>query len=194
MGNGSTMKISNTYELGPYGIRQLNENDLKMVFEWRNKDRIRNVMVSNKTIDWQDHLDWYDSHKMDSPYRYYIFSYKGRAIGYIGYNDFVAGVSCDPGMYIGEDEGIPITAGIAIFYMSTQYAFEKLGMEVVHSYVRDDNAKSVAGTELMKFTNVPEKDAVIQGVKFRWYETSKESWEKNRENLKRFVVSDSMMR
>lgn len=173
--------------IGHFQMRPMVESDLKMVLDWRNSGRIRNVMVNTIQITFEEHLAWYNHKKNERPCRYFIFYHKARPIGYIGYNDFVAGESCDPGMYIGEMDDVPANAGFAVFYFSTEYAFEYLNMKYIHSLVSSDNKKSVSGTEMLGFQHYPVNDVDIGGIRFLYYSLSKEQWGKKSASLRKWI-------
>lgn len=177
----------NGLTIGYFQMKPMVESDLKKVLTWRNSNRIRNVMINTDLITFEEHLAWYNRHKNDNPCRYFVFCYKENPIGYIGYNDYVAGESCNPGMYIGEEEGVPANSGFAVFYFSTEYAFECLNVESIYSFVLSDNKKSISGTEMLGFQHDPLNDKDIACKKYRYYSLTKEMWNKKRLALRKWI-------
>lgn len=132
-----------------YSMRPIEYADLKMILEWRNSERIHSVMLTDHKITWKEHCNWFDEIKNNPIKLHFVFEYESRSIGYIGYSDFnqEAG-TCAPGLYIGDKKDLPPEAGIVIYYMSTAYAFEKLGIKRVDHFTFQ---KNVAAMTINKF-------------------------------------------
>ena len=128
-----------------YSMRPIEYEDLKMILDWRNSERIHSVMLTDHKITWEEHSRWFEKIKNNPVKFHFVFEYESRPVGYIGYSDVdrEAG-TCAPGLYIGAKEDLPPEAGIIIYYMSTAYAFEKLGMKRVDHFTFKNNVAAMA--------------------------------------------------
>lgn len=130
--------------LGDYLMRPIAEKDLQMILEWRNSDRIHSMMLTDHQITWEEHRKWFYHIEKHTPKRNFVFEYKEEAIGYIGYTDYDAITKkCCPGAYLGKIDVAPIDAGLYLAYMSIEYAFEKLYVDEVETFVFGTNKKAL---------------------------------------------------
>lgn len=154
-----------------YSVRELRYNDLKMVLEWRNSDRIHSVMLTEHKITWEEHLKWFESTSQLSPRRQLIFQFNNRPIGYIGYNNFNEQQSiCSPGAYLGETtEDIPIDAALYLFYFSIEYAFNFLKVKKLKTEVFKTNKKAWKLDKLLGYQITGEDVVLKNGVQAEIY-------------------------
>ncbi len=140
-----------------YSIRGIREEDLKMLLSWRNSDRIRNVMLTDHEITWEEHYNWFKRNEQNYPPRNLIFEYKGMPIGYIGYTDYDEDhKTCSPGCYLGDAAVIPIDAGFVLFVTTIDYAFKILDMKVLRTEVFKNNKRVVKLDKILgyRITNI----------------------------------------
>ena len=146
-----------------YSMRPIEYEDLKMILNWRNSERIHSVMLTDHKITWEEHSRWFEKIKNNPVKFHFVFEYESRPVGYIGYSDVdrEAG-TCAPGLYIGAKEDLPPEAGIIIYYMSTAYAFEKLGMKRVDHFTFKNNVAAMAINKFMGFHEFGDDNYTIQ--------------------------------
>jgi UDP-4-amino-4,6-dideoxy-N-acetyl-beta-L-altrosamine N-acetyltransferase len=125
---------------GRCSLRPLDEQDLRMVLDWRNQERIRAVMFTDHVISWPEHLAWYARVKEDPTQEYRIFELDDRPVGLIG----VQGVGNRDGVacwafYLGETD-VPRGTGSRMEYFALELAFEELGVRKLTGEVFDFNA------------------------------------------------------
>lgn len=146
-----------------YSMRPIEYDDLKMILDWRNSERIHSVMLTEHKITWEEHCRWYEGMKNNTLKRNFVFSYQSRPIGYIGYTDFNQAVgTCSPGLYIGEMQNLPPEAGIIIYYMSVAYAFDNFGMKRLDNFILSKNEISIEISKFIGFHEFSNNNYTIQ--------------------------------
>ncbi|WP_019551937.1 UDP-4-amino-4,6-dideoxy-N-acetyl-beta-L-altrosamine N-acetyltransferase [Propionispira raffinosivorans] len=178
--------------LSVYSMRPLAKEDLKMVLEWRNSDRIHSLMLTDHRITWEEHQNWFQRIKQYNPIRNFVFEYKKESIGYIGYTDYdVNAKKCSPGAYLGKLNVSPIDTGLYLMYMSVEYAFEQLQMSTLETVVFQNNKRALKIDEFIGYKIVADKvDYYIkngQREKVVLLELNKKDWIKKKEELANFI-------
>ena len=112
-------------------LRPMGENDLEMVLKWRNSPEIRHNMLSNITIAWEEHIEWFKRNLNTDKSELFVVEYKGRAIGVVNITDISRkDKTCSWGMYIGDDQrnfGLGILMNIrAIDRMVNSHGIRKI--------------------------------------------------------------------
>ncbi|PWW08344.1 hypothetical protein DFQ01_10165 [Paenibacillus cellulosilyticus] len=180
--------------IGDYRMRPLSEHDLKMVLDWRNAEHVRSKMFTDTIITWEEHEAWFKRiAKLDHP-AHFIFEYKGRPIGYINYVDLNArDATGSSGLYLGEQDNLPVEAGLALEYFTIEYAFEKVGLRKLWGYVLAFNKRVIklhgmfgyTKEGLLKehvFKNGKYEDLVIMSLFY-------EDWKLKRDRLREFFYT-----
>lgn len=132
------------FSMGAYAFREIREDDLPLLLEWRNSPFIHAKMLTNHKITWEEHLNWFRRISGAPTRLHFMFTCNGQPIGYKGYSDVdFEARTCSGGSYIGELDKCPKDAGIYLFFMSVEYAFTKLGMERFEIDVFASNKKAL---------------------------------------------------
>ena len=153
-----------------YSIRAIREEDLEMLLAWRNSERIRSVMLTDHVITWEEHYNWFKKNEHNEPPRNLIFEYKGKAIGYIGYTEYdETNRSCSPGCYLGEEQNVPIDAGMVLFITTMDYAFKYLHMDFLKTEVFKKNKRVVKIDKLLGYQVIGENVVIKSGVTEQTY-------------------------
>ena len=152
MKNNHTTSVTDTNtstqnKIMNYTLRPLEEKDLPLILEWRNSDRVHSQMLTNHRITWDEHYAWFQRMKEQSIRRNFVFEYRGKPIGYIGYIEFDEEQhSCSPGAYLGENIVAPKDAALCLFYASIEYAFTELNMKRLNTDVFADNKRALTSS------------------------------------------------
>ena len=114
-----------------YGLRSMTDDDLNMVFRWRNSEQVRPFMYTTHEISEREHLAWWARVKDDPAKCYLVFEVDGRPIGLSNI------VAIDPlhgtaswGFYIGE-EWAPKGSGGRLGILALDKAFDGLGLSLI---------------------------------------------------------------
>ncbi len=130
-------------------LRPLCKEDLAMVLRWRNSDRIRNSMLSNHIISWEEHQAWFKRLKENDVYL--IFEFAQEPVGLVYFTDMEPSERiCWWGFYIGKD-GMPRGTGLLMGYMGLSHIFDTLQILLLRSKVLASNQVSQAYHERLGF-------------------------------------------
>lgn len=111
-----------------YVLRPMSADDLDMVREWRNSDRVRPYMYTTHQITEQEHQTWWSGVSDDDTVRYYIAEVDDRPFGVVNIVDIdhVHGTA-SWGFYIGADDA-PRGGGSVMEFLALEMAFGQLGV------------------------------------------------------------------
>jgi UDP-4-amino-4,6-dideoxy-N-acetyl-beta-L-altrosamine N-acetyltransferase len=109
-----------------FNLREMTEDDLEMVWKWRNLESVRAYMYTDHVISIEEHRAWYAKAKEDSNSVYLICEEQGVAIGVVNFVqiDRVNNKSFW-GFYLGQQDG-PRGRGSIMEYLALEYAFGRL--------------------------------------------------------------------
>ncbi len=174
---------TDAYSYNEYVMRPIKAEDLKMILEWRNSPKIHSAMLTEHKITWDEHQKWFERMQKNLVKLNFLVSYLERPIGYIGYTDFNEEISvCNPGIYIGDATNLPSTAGITIQYMSVAYAFDRLNMKRVETYVLEKNEVAIKISKFIGYKEYSIKNCFIskngQKEQAIYFVLTREDWEK----------------
>jgi UDP-4-amino-4,6-dideoxy-N-acetyl-beta-L-altrosamine N-acetyltransferase len=124
-------------------FRSLQEEDLPLVLQWRNSERIRANMYSDHLISLQEHKAWFEKINRDKSVICKIFEYEGIPLGVVNFTQFDKSSNrCSWGFYIGE-EMAPKGSGMAMGYLALQHIFEEVNIYKLCAEVLTFNEKSL---------------------------------------------------
>jgi UDP-4-amino-4,6-dideoxy-N-acetyl-beta-L-altrosamine N-acetyltransferase len=134
-------------------LRGLEEEDLALVLDWRNSDRVRSKMFHDQIISLDEHRAWYARLQQEQSAVCLIFEWQGSPVGVLNF------VDDDPehhtwhwGFYLGA-KSLPDGLGKAMGYLGLEYAFEKLGVECLIGEVLAFNKASIGFHGRLGFRN-----------------------------------------
>ena len=119
--------------VGAYAFREIHEEDLPMLLEWRNSPRVHSMMLTDHVITWEEHKSWFRRIKDEAREGFFIFTFNGEPVGY----------SCPGGAYIGAPDKCPKDAGIVLFFMSTDQTFARSDVTESNIVVFADNENAL---------------------------------------------------
>ena len=132
-------------------LRKLKENDLPIVLEWRNSEKVRPYMFSDHLITEKEHQEWFANIKNSKITKYYIFEVNGEPAGLSSFiNIDETNRTCEWGFYIGLQDSKP-GLGTILAKTSINHAFKKLKVKVIFGRVLVFNKPSCALFEKMGF-------------------------------------------
>lgn len=132
-------------------LRNINSDDVKKVFDWRNQLFIRSKMFNSEELTWERHLEWYNSLPNNNDRIAKIFSYDRVDYGVLNVNVISEEFgSCEWGFYIGEKQA-PKGTGLLLGYISLEYIFGNLKMRKICAQVIESNQISQKFHEKLGF-------------------------------------------
>lgn len=126
-----------------FRLREIDEKDLDMVLRWRNSERIRHNMFTDRVITADEHNKWFNKIKPDSETKCLIFECKGRSVGVVTFTGIdEINNRCHWGFYLGETD-MPPGIGSIMGFLALEHAFLKLRVRKVCSEVLAFNKASI---------------------------------------------------
>ena len=153
-------------------IRQIKEEDLKSVLEWRNNPVVRESSLSSHEITWSEHLLWWKTIEADDNEHRLIVELNAKMVAVSSFS--VVSVSKAEWSYYLVDFNEPIASKV-LFYLSMGYAFETLGLKNVNARVLPENKRSANYLKKYGFQLSP--DNIPKSVSdCLFYEFSRSAW------------------
>lgn len=142
-------------------LRRIDQQDLELLRQWRNDEKITRHMFFRDYISREMQLDWFASLK-ENDY-YFIIEYKKAALGLINLADFNLEMTrCSAGLFIYNEAywggPIPVLASICIL----DFAFENLKVQEVWAKVQKDNLAARKYNEQLGFVIDSEEWQVLK--------------------------------
>lgn len=136
-----------------YQLRPLNEDDLDIVLEWRNSDRIRNNMYNDRIILAEEHKNWFHRIVQKDNESYLLFRINNVPTGLVYFNDIdLKHKHCLWGFYIGDPQA-PKGSGTILGLLGLDFVFSTFDMIKVYGDVLSYNSPSLKFHEKLGFTN-----------------------------------------
>ena len=67
-------------------IRELKEEDLPKVLNWRNHPKVRSFMLTQHEISFEEHSHWFHKVKKEKKHHLFIVEEVGQSIGFVQFN------------------------------------------------------------------------------------------------------------
>jgi len=124
-------------------LRPLEEADLEKVLEWRNSDRIRTAMFTDRIITMDEHRAWFERLNKEKNAICKIFELQGRPVGVVNIVQIDRhNHKCSWGFYLGEVD-VPRGTGTVMGYLALEYIFETLDIHKLCAEVLAFNTLSI---------------------------------------------------
>lgn len=162
--------------------RKIRKIDLELILNWRNQEFVRNQMVSNDLISFDEHIKWFES--LDDKINHnFIYSLEKTDVGYTSCKiiDFKKGIF-DVGLFCGDSSylGHPINF-LSMIYIH-EYAFRTLKLKKSITKIKNNNHSSI---------NINKKIGYVFYKKFNnefdKYYLKAENFEKSRKKLNKLI-------
>ncbi|NEU32301.1 hypothetical protein GN156_16240 [bacterium LRH843] len=134
-----------------YFLRGLIQEDMDVLFRWRNKDSIRTNMYHDQPISYEQHCQWIKNVLQNQSDYYRLFIHQNTPLGHISFKNInQQNQTCLWGFYIGEETGRAWQALGKVTYGPT--AKEQKSMKFRRSIYITENLKSgdILATENLK--------------------------------------------
>lgn len=169
-----------------YCLRPFLEEDLKLVFEWRNQDRVRVVSATRRLITYDEHQKWFEKIQADPKQVGLIFEMNSRPVGTIKFWDHdLQKNSVSWGFYLGYDD-LPKGTGTIMGKYALDYAFFKMEVGQVDAEVFVTNPRSIAYHEklgFMEHSRAPKEIDIGGSEELISYTLPKKIWNERRKNF-----------
>ncbi len=172
-------------------LRPLEERDLKKVLDWRNSERIRQSMLSDHLISWEEHWHWFTNMNQDRN-SYLLFEFQEQPAGLVYFNDIdrYHNKACW-GFYVGETE-LPRGTGLLMGYLGLSHAFSEQAFRKICSEALFSNPTSISFHIKLGFV---EEGRLIQQVRkgenyvdLILLALFNEQWQQNQNRIREFIA------
>ena len=124
-----------------FSLRPVSDNDLELLFAWRNRPEVRAYMYTSSEIQLTDHCNWFATMLVDPARHFFVMSMKGVECAVISFTNIEEGESCSWGFYSGPNA--PAGASLIIELAGLSYAFETLSLRRLHCEVLSGNKQVI---------------------------------------------------
>lgn len=141
-------------QLSGYGItlNRLDESNIEAVRNWRNLPGVVNNMEVNRHITREEQVEWFASLARKKCY-YFTIRIKQVPIGLVHLNEFDESErSANVGLFIGDEQYVGTGASLAASLLILEFAFEHLGLQLLHAKVKDSNTIAIQYNTFLGFT------------------------------------------
>lgn len=127
---------------GIYRLRDVVEQDSGQLWRWRNSERIRAVMTSDRPISREEHERWFAALLAREERHFYVFEKMGKPLGVMQFTAVNrTDGTCSWGFYLGERH-LPRGTGTYLAYLGLIRAFDTEGLRKLCAEVLAGNAAS----------------------------------------------------
>jgi UDP-4-amino-4,6-dideoxy-N-acetyl-beta-L-altrosamine N-acetyltransferase len=111
-----------------YRLRELEEKDLELLLQWRNREDVRKNMYTQHIISWEEHCSWFQNTKNDVTKKHLLFEKEGVPIAFVSFTEInnTHKTVCW-GLYSGDPTQRGIGSPLAMH--AIEYVFSLLKME-----------------------------------------------------------------
>lgn len=123
-------------------VRRLNEQDLELVWRWRNHDMVRKWMMNPHPFSLQSHQQWFQSLSNSDEHLFFVFEINQQAEGCVSLHKIPYSEAYEWGFYVRPDA--PKGTGSKLGNTALQHAFTELQIPKIFGQVISFNEKSLA--------------------------------------------------
>lgn len=122
-------------------IRLLKQEELMVIFSWRNHPKIRTYMLNQHEISLDEHQEWYKSASVDKTRKLLLVLEKKTPFGFVQLVNITDTGDAEWGFYTSPNA--PKGSGIKLGLVALEYFFLELGLQKIHAQVIVKNHASL---------------------------------------------------
>ena len=139
-------------------IREVNQSDLQLLFEWRNDNLVRKQSFNTEVVNFKNHIKWFKNMLIQDHYRSYIFEINNKSVGLVKFESLdlftKIGISIDK-----KFRGKGLSPIILRIGCEEYFKYSDLP---IHAYIKTTNTASInsfknAGFIVLEDTSVQEE-------------------------------------
>lgn len=115
----------------------LSEEEIKLVWEMRNREEIRSKMYNQDFIPLENHIAWVKKLAGRNDYKYFLAYFDEKPVGVVDFTS-IEKTKCEWGYYL-DKQYLSSGYGILLEYFVIKYAFEVLNVNLLYCAVLDTN-------------------------------------------------------
>ncbi len=130
-------------------LRQMRDDDLGLVLQWRNHPEVRRYMYTQHEISLEEHARWFERLRHDKLQKALIFVVDEKPLGYVNFKQHADSAIADWGFYLAPDA--PKGTGGQLGRAALIYAFDELRLSKLCGQALGFNEKSIRFHQRMGF-------------------------------------------
>ncbi|WP_078378903.1 UDP-4-amino-4,6-dideoxy-N-acetyl-beta-L-altrosamine N-acetyltransferase [Sutcliffiella halmapala] len=172
-------------------LRDIRENDLEKILQWRNQKSIRKFMYNSNIISMDEHTQWFLKIKNSKIAQSKIFYYNQVPCGILNIIeiDYINN-KCKWGFYIGPNNALK-GMGTILGFVSLNYIFNELSIRKLSAEVLSINKKSAIFHQKLGFVREGKlrKNIIKDGeyIDVLLYGLLEEEWKEHSEKIKKRI-------
>ncbi|UOP08073.1 UDP-2,4-diacetamido-2,4,6-trideoxy-beta-L-altropyranose hydrolase [Alysiella crassa] len=149
-----------THQTDHTQIRPAQHDDMKMIFDWRNHISIRQFMLQQDELIWENHQNWFTKQLSNPNFKMLIYTVNQMPQGYISFTQIPEKTDCwEWGFYTAPD--CPRGHGTQMGHLALAWAFGELGACEIRGRVLPHNGASLRLHEKLGFFRQPENAEMV---------------------------------
>jgi RimJ/RimL family protein N-acetyltransferase len=151
-------------------LRPAQDSDVADIRAWRNQPTNREASIQQHEIGPDEHRDWWDRTKGDARRRVLIFEAGGAPLGVVNFFDLDLDSPTRTGSWgffldheTAANEGTALLLWTRIMSEAIAYAFDDLGLDVLHAEVLADNVAVRRMNGRYGFVEAEPQDREVEG-------------------------------
>lgn len=132
-------------------LRQITEEDLPLLLEWRNAKHVNENMEYQATISWEQHQKWFQDISEKGFYYFLIETIEKEPFGTIYVSNINDKNTAECGLYIGNSKFIGTGITIEASKLLIDFAFQELNISYLHAKVKATNQVIIDYNKLLGF-------------------------------------------
>lgn len=172
--------------LEQYGVRliRLQEEDIELIRNWRNKNDVSDYMEYRKHITPEEQKTWFNS--INNKYNYYfIIEFKNKKVGLINVKNYNPELGFgEGGIFIGEPDYIDSFAAVYSTLCLLNFIFFKLNLKKSRARILKNNPGAINYNKAIGYKLLPGQESIANQL----YELSLEDYLKHAKKLNRIAA------
>ena len=143
-------------DIDNFKLRPMQNEDMNIILEWRNKAHIRAFMFNDNIIDPKEHEEWFSRTLALENVDYEILEYGNKPVGLANATRIDDNKrSCHWGFYLGESD-MPRGTGTIMGTLMIEHIFSHHPVDTIYGEIFEFNTASLKLHEKLGFTKISE--------------------------------------
>jgi len=146
-------------------LKELDESYLQIVLNWRNHPKVRRSMTSMNLISLDEHIAWFERYQKNEKDKWFIFFPKKDTPEGVVYFKNISQKNNDATWGFYKNPEAKKGTGLKMSLEALDWAFDKLKLTQINSYIRISNIQSINMHKTLGFVEISESaDACFMDV------------------------------
>lgn len=156
-------------------LEKMLEEDIELVRNWRNKEYVRNQLLSQNTISEDDQRRWFTNVQANEEEEKYFLALDGDFKFGLFYLKAITSDSAETGAFVGEEKYLSTHKPITAAFLLMCYCFDELKLKQLTACHFKTNKRASRSDAFLGYITTKEEDGVV------YNKITKEEFQKKRE-------------